>query len=551
MRFRKLVWNGVVTSALVATAIGSLADETEASAKSSTTRNAVESDSERSARVASKKSERTLGNWRGEVAEGERLLIPREYAKAELCFRQAYNEVRRTPGASTDDVVLCMQSLAKTLYLQDITVETIPLYKKSLKLLQKTYGKNSLKTTSTLVTLAGILEIEGEYKTADDLYAQAIEIVTNTTDGDKANNQLLLADFEHRLGHSLFTQGRLSECDPHYLTALTIAMQADMHPTTEFIEEATIDYTNLLIATIYNAKTMKSAFQNELLKDQVGLLKRKSGAPDSHWSTKVSIKMADNALDEAERRTVAGNNATGSTGNGGGSVSTTADSLESTIPQNFDTTRVSVDKKYSDFAALEDVNKQRIAFYERMIAADINSLGPDHPSVARDLNGLASIYLTQHNYAEAKPLLMRALVIYEKAYLADSSPAKQTRLLLQLISVEQNPATAAVDTTYIDSLPRIPAAAQKLEVALRLNDLAFMLYRQGKVPTALQVYYWALASTANSTGDSSILAAASMADMSRALRSAGRNNEAAKLEANAGAIARRDILEKRSKLLPR
>jgi tetratricopeptide (TPR) repeat protein len=287
---------------------------------------------------------------------------------------------------------------------------------------------------------------------------------------------------------------------------------------------------------------MKSAFQNELLKDQIGLLKRKSGAPESHWSTTVSIQMADKAAEEADRR-----------GAGAGTMggSTSAAEGETTISTKVDASGISPDKKYLDFAALEDINRQRVAFYERMIAADIDSLGPDHPSVARDLNGLASIYLTQHNYSEAKPLLMRALVIYEKAYLADSSPAKQTRLLLQLISTEQDPATASIDTSYIDSLPRIPAAAQKLEVALRLNDLAFMLYRQGKVPTALQVYYWALASTANSTGDSSILSAASMADMSRALRSAGRNAEAAKLEGNAGAIARRDILEKRSKLLPR
>lgn len=547
MRFRKMIWNGVLTSMLVSTSVSLLVEKTDARTKDSSKSQTKTTGSTRLSKDATKH----VGNWNAEIAEGERLLITKQYAKSELCFRQAYNDVRRTPGASADDVVVCMQSLAKSLYLQDITVETIPLYKKSLKILQKTYGKDSLKTTSTLVTLAGILDFEGEYKNSERYYTQAIDIVSKTTEGDKENNQLLLADYEHKLGYSLFTQGRLSECEPHYLTALTIAMQADMHPTTEFIEDATIDYTNLLISTIYDAKTMKSAFQNELLKDQVGLLKRKSGAPDSHWSTKVSIKMADKALEEAERRIVAGNSTTGSTANGGGNPSTTEGGLETAIQQNFDTTRVYANKKYSDFAALEDINKQRVSFYERMIAADINSLGPDHPSVARDLNGLASIYLTQHNYAEAKPLLMRALVIYDKAYLADSSPAKQTRLLLQLISVEQDPSTAVVDTTYLDSLPRIPAAAQKLEVALRLNDLAFMLYRQGKVPTALQVYYWALASTANSTGDSSILAAASMADMSRALRSAGRNNEAAKLEANAGAIARRDILEKRSKLLPR
>ncbi len=548
MHLRKMIYSGILTSMLVATSVGSTKAEADASTRAVSQQQQQQQQQQQPSKRSSTKNDNTSGNstssinWKTALAEGERLLTTREYAKAELCFRQALKEVRNTPGASTDDVVRCMQRLAKTLYLQDITVETIPLYKKSLKMLQKAHGKTSLQTTDTLVTLAGILEIEGEFKHADRYYAEAIDILTKTAEGDKEKNQLRLADCEHKLGHSLFTQGRFAECEPHYLSALTIAMQADMHPTTEFIEDATIDYTNLLIATIYNAKTMKSAFQNELLKDQIGLLKRKSGAPESHWSTNVSIQMADKAAEEADRR-AAGAGTTGG--------STPAPERDATISTTLDASGISPDKKYLDFAALEDINRQRVAFYERMIAADIDSLGPDHPSVARDLNGLASIYLTQHNYAEAKPLLMRALVIYEKAYLADSSPAKQTRLLIQLISAEQDPATAAIDTSYVDSLPRIPAAAQKLEVSLRLNDLAFMLYRQGKVPTALQVYYWALASTANSTGDSSILAAASMADMSRALRSAGRNAEAAKLEGNAGAIARRDILEKRSKMLPR
>lgn len=42
-------------------------------------------------------------------------------------------------------------------------------------------------------------------------------------------------------------------------------------------------------------------------------------------------------------------------------------------------------------------------------------LGPDHPDVAQILNNLALLYEGQGRYAEAEPLLRRALAIAEKA----------------------------------------------------------------------------------------------------------------------------------------
>jgi tetratricopeptide (TPR) repeat protein len=43
------------------------------------------------------------------------------------------------------------------------------------------------------------------------------------------------------------------------------------------------------------------------------------------------------------------------------------------------------------------------------------SLGPEHPNVARSLNGLGSLYETQGDYAKAEPLFKRSLAIKEKA----------------------------------------------------------------------------------------------------------------------------------------
>ena len=42
-------------------------------------------------------------------------------------------------------------------------------------------------------------------------------------------------------------------------------------------------------------------------------------------------------------------------------------------------------------------------------------MGPDHPSLATNLNSLAFLYHDQRKYAEAEPLYRRALAIIEKA----------------------------------------------------------------------------------------------------------------------------------------
>src|SRR6185437_1520567 len=72
--------------------------------------------------------------------------------------------------------------------------------------------------------------------------------------------------------------------------------------------------------------------------------------------------------------------------------------------------------------------------YKRTIAVDIKALGPNHPSLANDLNGLAQLYITQTRYADAEPLLKRAAAIYQQAY--GSSNLLTINTLVSLASVE-------------------------------------------------------------------------------------------------------------------
>jgi tetratricopeptide (TPR) repeat protein len=197
-------------------------------------------------------------------------------------------------------------------------------------------------------------------------------------------------------------------------------------------------------------------------------------------------------------------------------------------------------KHLDDFAVAEPIDKQRVVFYQRMIGVDIESLGAEHPSVARDLSGLAAVYMAAHQYDEARGLFERALKIYERVYGDDALLVRRTRAVLELMSQDQQ-AEAKGDTAggnFVATLPAVPVAAQKLDIAISLNYLAGLCYSLGKVEDAAKIYSWALADTYFTTGRQSLLLAAALKDYARVLRSAGDVPKAELMEGDAGAISR-------------
>lgn len=475
--------------------------------------------------------DKSAGNldWRTFYVEGERKLKTQELEAAVSAFEQALKSVKQDKNATADDEAMCLLSLASVHYMRDRFYEVVvPLYKKAIKLLERKHGKDSPKVVPPIVALAGIREDEGDYNDANKLLTRAQAIVEKA-DG---KTSLTYADYLHRLGRVNFKFGFPRKAEDMYYASLTIVMQQKVLPSGEMLEQHLIDYIDLLTKSENRGKIFESAFQKELLKDSVASVERTRGVSASIFSREVSSRIAQQ------------------------SASTNEEERIFPEPAGLDGSRTSPSinphRGMSDFAALEEINKQRVAFYERMISTDILSLGPDHPSVARDLSGLAALYLSQRKFADAKPLLLKALAIYEKSYAPESSMITRTKALLQLVEDEHNPQSPAntVATDYVSSLPPVPLAAQRLEVALRLNYLAFLLYCQGKMANAERIYSWAVASTAKAAGEQSLLAASSLIDFSRVLRSTGRQNDAETMDNTAQAILRRSISQNALKSLP-
>lgn len=457
-------------------------------------------------------------DWKLETAESERLSEHRELERAEIAAQSALKQVKRQRPVNVDRLIFCELQLADVIYGQDRLEESMPLYKKAMHLAERHYGKTSSKLVPVLITIGGVYELEGTYRRAEQYYQRALTIA-ETNDGAMC---LASAQPRQRLARVKAEQGLPGTARELDLASLSILLKQDKLADIELLREVLADYSNIVLLSSDQGKSLASSFQGELLRDKIGSLKQKQGAPSS------------SSFESLKELVPAGNSSTGNDGT-------------FRIDPG---AQIHMDRKPNDLVALEQINQQRVSFYERLIATDIDALGAEHPSVARDLSGLASIYISSKNYEKAKPLLNRALDIYIKVYKDDAAPVRQTKLLLELMAESSASAGVPLDSSFLETLPKIPVAAQTLETALRLNDLAFMLYCQGDIDSSLRVYGWALSGTALTTGTDSVLTAATMVDMSKLLRLRGRSSDAEKLENNARAIARQEILDKRSSLLP-
>jgi hypothetical protein len=299
--------------------------------------------------------------------------------------------------------------------------------------------------------------------------------------------------------------------------------------------------------------------QAELLKDRVGALPKKSGIAASHFDKEVRSRFVAPTAESSERLPLRGLPAAtsgtmapssslelGITGEGGGALNTP--SIPSSVNSGSGSTE-SPDSGVTAKPTLALINQQRRDFYERMIAIDIKSLGADHPSVARDLYGLAVIEISDGNNEAARQLLQRTLKIYEKVYGEDASLTQRSRNLLEVINAggvdgggANNGLALDAAPAFVDKVPILPLALQKLDFALRLNYLAALAYSLGRLERANQFYLWALSDTYLTTGDRNMLLAATLKDFARLLKQApavGSSLTSESLESDAHLVAQK------------
>ena len=461
--------------------------------------------------------------WKADLEEGERRLKVKQLTPAEVCFRNAVSDVRRDKTSSADDVALCLESLANILQMQEETEEAIPLYKKALKTLQQAHGKESHETIPPLLALGDIYRSETQWRVSARYYRQARAIV----EAKSGQTSLEFADIQHRLGLVTYSAGLKTMAERMYRSSLEAMIAQKSLPGSAMLDDLLSDYIHLLRDPSVEKKTLQTAVQKELLKDRVESADKNASMGASTWSKSVSVHISDPHApsNQVSKETV----------------------KDSPLPQS----SITVDRSLPDFAAVDQINQQRIDFYERMIAIDAKTLGKNHPSMARDLTGLAYVYLLQKNYSAARTLIDRALNIYKASYGSDPIVVQRIELLSKLVNNREHADLVAPSVhDYLATLPPLPAEAKRFQIAVQLNYLALLCFSAGKIEDAEKIWGWAASATAQSAGEQSLLSGAALNDYARVLRSCGNTKEAQSYERDADDILARSLMKQASAIIP-
>jgi tetratricopeptide (TPR) repeat protein len=443
-----------------------------------------------------------VDNWRVGIKDGDHMIEEHRLHDAEECFKETLKEVKKRKH-SRDDLALVEGRLADTLQMQDITEDSLPLYRKAVHQLEKAHGKDSELLMPDLMKIGQIFEAEREPKHAAKIYRRTL----NISEKSEGSNSVSYADSLYRLGRTETMLGRTLKAQALFSQALGIVMAQSEISSRFALLSFLNDYVDLLKKNEHPEKVLTSEFQTQLLKDPLGGTTPATAVAPSEWQKEVAARLARSSPPAQTEL---------------GAIGTMP---VSPSPSNFGSSLPPVPEGQSQ------------DFFKRMIAVDIKSLGPDNPVVANDLIALSSLFIAQERYSEAKPLLERALKIYRSVYDDDNILVKRTQQSIGEVSKQvENNQHGDILQAELPALPPIPLAAKNIEIARRLNELAFRTYAQGQVDEATTFYGWALASTVASTGARSELVAGCCSDYGRVLRSAGRIEAAVELEKVARSI---------------
>ena len=177
---------------------------------------------------------------------------------------------------------------------------------------------------------------------------------------------------------------------------------------------------------------------------------------------------------------------------------------------------------------------------------EAEGFGPQDRRLATSLNNLVGVHSAEGKYADAEPLLERALAINEKALGAGHPRVAQTLNNLALLYEAQG---KYADTESL--LERALAISENAlgaghpRVAKRLTSLALIYQAQGKHAEAEPLFKRALSIVGKALGLEHPLVAQSLENYAVLLRETGRDAEAAEMAARAKVIRTRHAKDNR------
>lgn len=492
--------------------------------------------------------------WRQVYSQAQEKLDQQKFSEAEKLLRQALDTMPNDNAHEEYRSQLYLK-LANTLTLSDQTNEAQNYYRKLLDLETRHHGSDSVHIVPALLALGSIQEAEGNHTLAMQYYRRALQI----NERNYGPYSPAVADNLHRIGRAGWRNGDRMQSSADYKQSLNILLQQPTLTASDQLLRVMNDYSDKLKGNDNSSRDLLLDFKKEIQGKSTPLT---SIPVTSITVTSIPVSSTPAPISAP----VIPTQATIPTPSNGASQS--ASSLGNAQPSftEQDRLRLNAVKEqqtetdpgvtlrgiaapYSNQTldpAYKVVNSslsnqvrygQSADNLERSIAADVDALGPNHPTVANDLTSLAQIRIAEGKYSEARNLLNKALPIYEKVYGVNNNLTISA--LASLAFVEGQ--TGNVETA-IGMYKRALAAGQSvlgpnsLETARILNEMAHLYYAQGKLNEARTYYEWAVASTEAAVGEHDSLLAACLRDYAQVLRTMGKDDEASSAELKASRI---------------
>lgn len=468
-------------------------------------------------------------SWSALYKDGLSELSQQKLDRAEDSFRKALSTAQAAGNSA--DTEKCMRKLADVLMLRNRPADALPLYEKLLRSLSKHYGASSAQIAPVLMELGSIQEAAGDHTTAISYYQRALSI----NERNYGPYSPAVAGSLQGLGRANGKAGNKALAVQHFKRSQSILiLDPDLKASSQ-LESLMHDYGDLIKGDDNSNKDLLKDFQADILgktndDSSAGTESSRSG---STWGTSASNQSSTKAGSSFQKQTRIQFDA--------GSQSQINEdpkvllrgienpSSSSALAPAFNVMNDSIFKQ-SHYEKGE-------SYYQRTIAADIDALGPSHPTVANDLSGLGMLYISQEKYQQAEPLLSRALAIYEKVYGSNNMLTINCKVTLAAAEFHVGNVDKASEL-YKAALTSGQAALgpNSLETARILNDIAYLHFHQGKLQESRTFYQWALASTEGAVGEHNPLLAACLKDYAQVLRGLGQAKEASDAESRADKI---------------
>lgn len=461
----------------------------------------------------------TQTNWKDKYQSGVSALGSEDPQKAEIFFRSALTLVRKQ-SKDRESENKCMLKLAETLALLDKTGEASSLYKKVLTRLSNRHGRNSKKVEPLLMALGSIEESLGNHDNAMSYYNRALKI----NEKNYGNYSPAYASVLHRIARVHNSLGNKKEALKHYKKSISILAKNPNLAAANELQSVLHDYKDLLNGPDQSNKNLITDFNKDIGSPSLKLkpkIKANSTNQDngngSNWQKQSKFELKafrQGETDENQKVAMRG--------------------LK--IPSSDQTLKPAY-KIVSDTVFNQGRYHQSESQYKRKIAIDIDSLGPHHPSVGNDLVALAQLYISQEKFAEAQPLLQKALKIYDSTYGDGNILVVNTRSLLARVEYRLGNYDKAL-RHYSNALTQGQSAfgPNSIETAKILNDLAYLYFQRGKLKESATVYGWAVSSCEGALGEDSPLLAACLKDYAKVLNSLGKTEKAKEMQLRASSI---------------